>query len=125
MLEGKPQKIIIDLDQHNYLSIQDQSYFIFEIEPHLYVLLQAICPHRGGPLHLGTCVQKNDRDFIRCPWHDNQFSIERLIEHKFSLTLVSERYLALSVDANIDLSEITLSKKPILLKPQRKTLCPI
>jgi hypothetical protein len=40
-------------------------------------LVPGTCPHRGGPLHLGTDVG----DGIRCPWHGSLIKKSRLIQN--------------------------------------------
>jgi hypothetical protein len=50
-------------------------------------LLPTRCPHRGGPLHLGTIDPKGEA--VLCPWHDNPVRVRWL--QKNALPLIRRR----------------------------------
>ena len=64
-------------DQANLIELGDRSYFLHCDHAGAYVLIRARCPHRGGPLFLGT-VQDGPAESIRCPWHDTVVSVKAL-----------------------------------------------
>ncbi|WP_170229870.1 Rieske 2Fe-2S domain-containing protein [Polyangium fumosum] len=51
-------------------------FFLSTTDGHVFHLLRAACPHRGGPLHLGQLDA--DAGTIRCPWHDGEVSLRCL-----------------------------------------------
>lgn len=56
----------------------DRRAFLLTVPGGMPAVIDGICPHRGGPLGLGTydCRTK----VLRCPWHG------RLHPHRFLLT---------------------------------------
>ncbi|MEU2118023.1 Rieske 2Fe-2S domain-containing protein [Streptomyces sp. NPDC016459] len=59
----------------NCVRIDDLPYVYIRTEAGGSVLA-ASCPHRGGPLHLGTPDADNRR--LVCPWHERGTSLSRL-----------------------------------------------
>lgn len=57
-------------DQANFLELGDQAYFVYTDGEGSSMLIRAWCPHRGGPLFLGTRLS-GPKESIRCPWHDS------------------------------------------------------
>ena len=56
-----------DLEEHNYIVIEEEPYFVLQTSDIQHVVTRDRCPHRGGPLHLGKW---NDRTkSLTCPWH--------------------------------------------------------
>ncbi|WP_158581380.1 Rieske 2Fe-2S domain-containing protein [Actinomadura spongiicola] len=66
-------RVELEWPRHNSVHIGDQTYFCLEREGRVH-LIDSICPHRGGPLHLGTVESGR----LRCPWHGNTFRVDRL-----------------------------------------------
>ena len=59
--------IEFDLQEHNYLLVEEEPYFVLRTSEARHVVTRDRCPHRGGPLHLGKW---NDRTkSLTCPWH--------------------------------------------------------
>lgn len=86
--------IKLNLKEDNRLSIDGVGYFIFH-KKEQPMIIPALCPHRGGPLHLGDA--ENDGEHITCPWHDTKFKINHLSCKKLptlkvgnQLTIVSQ-----------------------------------
>ncbi|MFK7866633.1 MAG: Rieske 2Fe-2S domain-containing protein [Alphaproteobacteria bacterium] len=50
-------------------------YFLYP-DPQRPMVLNAKCPHRGGPLHLGTFDCANHS--ITCPWHRIKYKQKQL-----------------------------------------------
>jgi nitrite reductase (NADH) small subunit len=59
--------------QANFVETDEGRYFLRR-DDHSAQLLPADCPHRGGPLWLGTLHEGR----VRCPWHENHVSLESL-----------------------------------------------
>lgn len=110
----KQQKIVIDIKKHNFIILDQNSYFIHEVNPGCYVLIRSKCPHRGGPLHLGILVKENDQCFISCPWHDNKFNIKSLIAKQYPLTTKKNK-VVLELKTENNVNRIELIKKNILI----------
>lgn len=54
----------------NRVQVAGKSYFSFERDGQ-YSIIPSECPHRGGPLHLGSRSACKAR--LVCPWHDQQY----------------------------------------------------
>jgi len=54
----------------------DQRAFLLASPAELPVIINGRCPHRGGPLALGTfdCARRE----LRCPWHGQRHSLAQL-----------------------------------------------
>ncbi|MFD7736512.1 Rieske 2Fe-2S domain-containing protein, partial [Kitasatospora phosalacinea] len=61
--------------RQNCADIEGVPYVYATTEEGSFVM-QASCPHRGGPLHLATMTP--DRSRLLCPWHDRKSSVARL-----------------------------------------------
>jgi nitrite reductase/ring-hydroxylating ferredoxin subunit len=69
--------IELDLRAGNVFEAGGLTYFVAESRPGHVVVLPDACPHRGGPLRLGSydpaaCV-------LECPWHGTRFPLARLL----------------------------------------------
>ena len=64
-------------DHANLIEYGDRSYFLHRDRAGAYVLIRARCPHRGGPLFLGT-VEDGPAESIRCPWHESLVSVKAM-----------------------------------------------
>lgn len=60
-----------------YVMIEGNRFFLTRVEQKTYLILDK-CPHRGGPLSLGTLCEKTGG--IQCPWHDNVIKVSALIK---------------------------------------------
>ncbi len=56
-----------DSNEHNYLMVQEEPYFLLRTSPHQCLVTRAACPHRGGPLNLGKWDRRTNS--LTCPWH--------------------------------------------------------
>ncbi len=56
-----------DSNEHNYLMVQEEPYFLLRTSPHQCLVTRAACPHRGGPLNLGNWDGRTNS--LTCPWH--------------------------------------------------------
>ncbi len=65
--------LVVDLDRddHNYVMVGDEPFFLFETASDKAVICPDRCPHRGGPLHLGT--RDCGTHALTCPWHHMVF----------------------------------------------------
>jgi nitrite reductase/ring-hydroxylating ferredoxin subunit len=61
-------------DEANLLETDERSYFLHRDRAGTCVLIRATCPHRGGPLFLGSLEDSGEKS-IRCPWHDTVVSV--------------------------------------------------
>jgi nitrite reductase/ring-hydroxylating ferredoxin subunit len=76
----KPEDVrFIELNENvNALRVDDKRYLVFRIGTAAPFLINAICPHRGGPLDHGKYDPQSEA--ITCPWHGSAFrrcSLER------------------------------------------------
>lgn len=60
----------------NRVRAAGQSYFTFD-GADAYAIVPSTCPHRGGPLHLGSLSACKAR--LVCPWHDQQYPTNFLV----------------------------------------------
>ncbi len=69
--------IELDLRAANVFEVGGRSYFVVETRPGRVVVLPDACPHRGGPLRLGTYDPA--RCVLECPWHGTRFPLAWLL----------------------------------------------
>lgn len=78
---------IILRNNNHYVILNDQRYFLFQLNGKTYLIKNA-CPHRGGPLSLGKwCELKKG---IECPWHGNVIKAPTLIKRSLSAVRILE-----------------------------------
>ena len=65
------------MDEANLVELGDQSYMVHRNRAGGFVLIRARCPHRGGPLFLGTTLN-GETESIRCPWHDTVVPVQAM-----------------------------------------------
>jgi nitrite reductase (NADH) small subunit len=87
-----------DLDNHNWLSIGDRDYFVLSTMGK-QTLLPDRCPHRGGPLHLGTW--DSCRNGIICPWHQSFVSL-RMLMREAPAAVRTRRQLTVVMDGDAE-----------------------
>jgi nitrite reductase (NADH) small subunit len=76
----------VKLHEVNFLAGAARSYALVAVAGEL-LFIDAQCPHRGGPLHLGSVDRDaRGRHGMRCPWHGTFVPIARL--RKTSLPMV-------------------------------------
>ncbi|MBY0545340.1 MAG: Rieske 2Fe-2S domain-containing protein [Gammaproteobacteria bacterium] len=68
----KIQKII-----NGKFQLDDDNYFFVCLNEKKFAIKDK-CPHRGGPLSLGSVCEKSNS--IKCPWHDNYLKIKLLVK---------------------------------------------
>lgn len=66
-----------DKTQANFLELGEQAYFVYTDGEGTSKLMRAWCPHRGGPLFLGTRL-RGAKESIRCPWHDSVVPVKAM-----------------------------------------------
>jgi nitrite reductase (NADH) small subunit len=54
----------------------DRRYFLLRISKHRTAFVADACPHRGGPLHMGSWDSSCSK--VRCPWHRHAWGLEAL-----------------------------------------------
>jgi nitrite reductase (NADH) small subunit len=75
------------------LEMGDRRFVLVSPRGQATLLVDAVCPHRGGPLHLGRL--ESDAGILHCPWHGRRVSL-RLLE-RTALPLVRWRDAAVAV----------------------------
>ncbi|HEU4733003.1 MAG TPA: Rieske 2Fe-2S domain-containing protein [Kofleriaceae bacterium] len=61
--------LTLQLEHTNFLAAGDASFALVAVDGEL-LFIDARCPHRGGPLHLGAvCRDARGRTGVKCPWH--------------------------------------------------------
>jgi nitrite reductase (NADH) small subunit len=68
------QEITLALDSFNFISVAERRYFLLQ-DREIWIV-PSECPHRGGPLHLGTYSPCKAR--LVCPWHNNSYAKGRI-----------------------------------------------
>ena len=61
----------LDVRDHNTVFVRNDRYFVFEHGGRLF-LVRDKCPHRGGPLSLGSRSPDDKR--LVCPWHGSRIA---------------------------------------------------
>ena len=56
-----------DSEEHNYIVVEEEPYFVLRTSDIRHVVTRDRCPHRGGPLHLGEWSDRTKS--LTCPWH--------------------------------------------------------
>ncbi|MBL0843898.1 Rieske 2Fe-2S domain-containing protein [Pseudomonas mediterranea] len=65
----------VNKDVFNRIRAGKTEYFATDVNGK-YALIPSQCPHRGGPLHLGSASKCRAK--LVCPWHDNAYHVSRL-----------------------------------------------
>ena len=69
-------KIIVS-QKNQYVIYSDERFFLSKLSDKNY-LIPDKCPHRGGPLSLGSFCKKTGG--IECPWHNSVIKPVTLIK---------------------------------------------
>lgn len=78
--------VTLNLEEVNFLAGADGSYALVAVAGEL-LFIDARCPHRGGPLHLGSVRRDaRGRHGMLCPWHGTFVPLTQL--RKTSLPMV-------------------------------------
>jgi nitrite reductase (NADH) small subunit len=85
-------------DNANYVEWGDHAFFVYRAPGGRYQLLQAQCPHRGGPLFLGEPVS-GGRESIRCPWHDTVVAVAWLARKSPAMVVNRGRFTVVVTEA--------------------------
>jgi nitrite reductase/ring-hydroxylating ferredoxin subunit len=64
--------LTLNIDDAPYLAVNGSTYFLSR-RAEATQLLPTLCPHRGGPLHLGEL--SGDGQSVICPWHDTAYKV--------------------------------------------------
>lgn len=63
--------VTFDSSRHNTVFVGETRYFVFSSQGRRF-LVHDRCPHRGGPLSLGTVSA--DGRHLTCPWHGTRMA---------------------------------------------------
>ena len=106
------KEVLINTNQYNCVVINYIPYFIYKKEKS-FLLISGICPHRGGPIHLGKVIVKGKKHFIKCPWHDNKFKVDMLSYTNYSLSIIGKGKFLLMLEKDVN---VTLIQKNCFFK---------
>lgn len=68
----------LDLEEVNFVAGASASYALVTVAGEL-LLVDTRCPHRGGPLHLGSAASDaRGRPGMQCPWHGTFVPVAQL-----------------------------------------------
>jgi nitrite reductase/ring-hydroxylating ferredoxin subunit len=73
--------------EQNFIEDRQHAFMLLRTESGELEAVPAKCPHRGGPLHLGSYDAQ--KQCIRCPWHQSDVKLSTLRAR--ALPLVSAR----------------------------------
>ncbi|CAL1530426.1 unnamed protein product [Lymnaea stagnalis] len=60
----------------NAITLNDESIALFRLGNKVYAI-QALCPHAGGPLHMGDIEDFSPGEVcLKCPWHKWKFKVD-------------------------------------------------
>jgi hypothetical protein len=94
----------IDCSKYNYVVRGAKKYFIFKVSNKKSILTSALCPHRGGPLHLAE-RSKNDNGII-CPWHETNISMKYLLNNSIPTVRRGNILIAIFADSRDQATEL-------------------
>jgi nitrite reductase (NADH) small subunit len=94
----------------NFLIQGDRRFFLMSLDNDLF-LMRDNCPHRGGPLHLGSLDCK--KGTIVCPWHEATVSIQRLQQH--AVPCIRHRDMAVAVFPTVESTPIVAKRRQLLI----------
>ena len=96
-------------NEHNFIIIGQDSYFILQTDEGENLLSRNRCSHKGGPLHLGRwdCIRQQ----LVCPWHEQAYAKKHLQKTALPSIFRSDRVTAVideSGDGCFDLYRTTV-----------------
>lgn len=74
--------------KHNYIQLKDKKILILKDQKDKFKAISVVCPHKGGPLHLGKWCKEKKAVF--CPWHKNPTPFKTLCRKAFPLITSGE-----------------------------------
>lgn len=101
----------LDVRDHNTVFLRDDRYFLFEHDGRLF-LVQDKCPHRGGPLSLGSRSPDDKR--VVCPWHGSRIACGWLRRHSMPIVRRGTEITAYLPDPEGGATPVLLAKRRIL-----------
>lgn len=81
---------------HDLVVIGESRYFLVRTGGQDVFLVNGVCPHRGGPLHLG---EVDETGAVVCPWHGRRVPLKSLIRRAIPLIVHGHRATAVIADA--------------------------
>lgn len=99
--------VVFDRSRCNALSVGEERYFLLQHQGRPPLLCNERCPHRGGPLHLGTGDPRTGT--ITCPWHDTIFP-RRALEKQGVPTVRTGDRITVVLDVPLD-AEVTVYRR--------------
>ena len=101
----------LDVRDHNTVFLRDDRYFVFEHGGRLF-LVQDRCPHRGGPLSLGSRSPDDKR--VVCPWHGSRIACAWLRRQSMPIVRRGTEITAYLPDPEDGATPLFLAKRRIL-----------
>lgn len=89
VLTLEPERALIEVGARRFVLVTP--------EPGVSFLVNAVCPHRGGPLQLGELDV--EASAIRCPWHGRRVSLRALVREALPLVRCRDRAIAVVPEA--------------------------
>ena len=68
--------VTLDPAERALVELDGRRFVLLTPEPGVSYLVNAVCPHRGGPLHLGQL--EGGAAMVRCPWHGRRIALRHL-----------------------------------------------
>ncbi|MDR3514732.1 MAG: Rieske 2Fe-2S domain-containing protein [Azospirillaceae bacterium] len=104
--------IHFDSRDQNFVTVGDhERYFLLDRPGHAPLMCNDTCPHRGGPLHLGTSDERTGA--VTCPWHETTYTRPALERRSPATVRVGTRITAV-LDIPADMP-VTLDRKQRIL----------
>ncbi|WP_051386266.1 Rieske 2Fe-2S domain-containing protein [Actinokineospora inagensis] len=82
-------RVELDWPRENTVVLGDRHFFAYDRSGAVHVIASR-CAHRGGPLHLGRI----ENGKLRCPWHGNDFRVDRLCARGVAVVQRGDRVIA-------------------------------
>ncbi len=107
----------------NFVTIDQETYFLLEHEPNRYALIRDRCAHRGAPLRLGY-IDADSKTLV-CPGHKNSHCLARLFQTSLPIIVYSTEKKIVVVLSCGKAPSVTSSKRflPYLSSYQRNIPC--
>lgn len=115
--------LTFDPARGNFIEAEGQaSWFMATFEDGRTYVVPDRCPHRGGPLRLGTTDTAGQA--VSCPWHDNAVSVRWL--RKQALPLIRRQGGSWTVIVPENVGPTRMTQRTVLLvdtakNPDRET----